>query len=127
MNAGEKIQSAAVAALRTISGLGVYDGKPVQAAHPYAVVEAGPETDWSHKSGSGRELRIAVTLYDKGERPQRLHALLSEVETVMGSLPDAVEGWQLVTLQLVRCMSSRDGQGRWIGSADYRARMLATG
>jgi hypothetical protein len=36
---------------------------------PYAIVETGPEIDWSHKSGAGRELRLAVTLRDKGERP----------------------------------------------------------
>jgi len=126
MSAGEKLQQALIAALQAIGGIGVYDGPPLQAAHPHAVVEAGPETDWSHKSGSGREVRIAVSLFDKGERPVRLRALMAEAEAALDSAVSPV-GWQLVTMQLLRSRLVRDSKGVWAGVIEYRARMLSAG
>ena len=80
MSAGVAMQAALVAALQTLDELtGVYDGPPARAPFPYAVVDCGMESDWSHKSGTGREVRSAVTLYDKGERPVRLRTLMGDV------------------------------------------------
>ncbi len=71
--AGTALQEAAVAALREVEGLnGIYDAPPLQAGAPFAIVEVGLESDWSHKSGAGREVRLAVTVRDKGERAVRL-------------------------------------------------------
>lgn len=126
--AGETLQAAALTALRAVPELGVYDALPVQSVAPNAIVEAGPERDWSHKSGTGRELRLAVTLQDMGERPLRLRRLIGEVEAAVAGLPPQLAGWQLVTLQLLR--SGIVGGGRksgdpWIAALEYRARMLA--
>src|SRR5207253_4008443 len=50
--AGDSLQAAAIAVLDAVSELGAaYLGPPVQAAYPYAVVDAGLESDWGHKSG----------------------------------------------------------------------------
>ena len=122
MKAGEALQAATLAALRSIEGLGVYEGLPVQAAMPHALVEAGPETDWSHKSGVGREVRLAVTFKNRGERPARLRALMTEAEALLEALePDH---WQLVTMRLAGSRISVDAKGGWAGAVDYRARML---
>lgn len=126
MNAAEKLQQAVMASLQAIGRIGVYDGPPLQAAAPYAVVEAGPETDWSHKSGAGRELRIAVSLFDKGERPVRLRALIGEAEEALDGLGSPA-GWQLVSMQFLRSRLVRDPKGLWAGVIEYRARMLRTG
>ena len=129
--AGTALQSAAAAALRAIEGLGVYEGPPVQAAAPYAVVEAGPEIDWSHKSGIGRELRLAVTFHERGERPARLHALMEEGEAALAGLSPALGGWQLVTFRFLRSRvappTAGTPSGLWTGLIEYRARMLADG
>jgi hypothetical protein len=124
MSAGRQLQATAVAALRAAPGIGgVYDGPPLQAAFPYALVEAGPESDWGHKSGSGREVRLAVTVRDEGERPARLHALMAEAEAAMEGLsfPD---DWSVVTMRFVRSRVVRDPKGLWAGVIEYRARML---
>lgn len=125
MSAGEALQAAAMAALGGIGGLGLYEGPPVQAAFPYAVVEAGPESDWGYKNGQGREVRLAVTLHDKGERPVRLKALMSAAEAALEAMGE-VEGWQLVTMRFLRSRLVRDAKGQWAGAIDYRARMLRT-
>jgi hypothetical protein len=129
--AGETLQAAFAAALRGIEGLGVYDGPPVQAAFPYAVADAGLETDWSHKSGVGREVRIAVTLRDRGERPLRLRRLISEAETALDVLAGTYDGWRLVSLFYLRSRlvpetrgSGPASQPGWAGVIEFRARML---
>ena len=129
MTAAEALVAAAMTALQGLEGIGVYDGAPVRASFPHAVIEAGPETDWSHKSGTGREMRIAVTLHDRGERPSRLRRLMGEAEAALAATGDA-PGWQLVSLQFVRTRLVREARGPeprgWIGAVEFRARMLAT-
>jgi len=128
MSASEALQAALVEALRAGTGLAVYDSPPAQAVFPYALVECGPETDWGHKTGKGRELRVGVTVRDAGERPVRLLALMDDVEASLEAAP-AAEGWQVVTFAWLRSRSVREGRApgpvEWTGVAEYRARMLA--
>jgi hypothetical protein len=128
--AAAALQAAALARIGAVAGLaGRYDAPPVQAVTPYALVEAGPETDWGHKSGAGSEVRLAVTVRDAGERPQRLLALL---ETARAAIEAglAPAGWQLVTLAWQRTRSARESKPAvgadtlWVGAVEFRARML---
>lgn len=125
MSASQALADAAADALRAVAALtGVHDAMPIQAAPPHATVEAGLETDWGHKSGRGRELRLTVTLRDQGERPARLRALAAEAQAAIDGLA-AVDGWQLVTLVFVRSMTVAESAGKWVTVLDYRARLLA--
>jgi hypothetical protein len=129
--AGRALQQAAIEALQGAAGIGgVYDGPPLQAAFPYAVVEAGPENDWSHKSGMGREVRLALTIRDQGERPARLHRLMEEAEQAMAGIGELLAGWRIVTMRFARSHVVREPGARasseaWAGAIEYRARMLA--
>jgi hypothetical protein len=126
--AGEAIQAAAVAALAALDGIGrVYDAPPIQAAMPHALVAIDGEADWSHKSGAGREVRLAATLYDKGERPVRLRRLAAEAETALAGIGPALGPWRIVTLQFVRTRIVSAPKGSWAAVIEYRARMLETG
>lgn len=132
--AGATLQAAAMIALQTAPGIGgVYDGVPLQEAFPHAVVECGPESDWSHKNGTGREIRLAVTVRDKSEQPARLRGLVAEAEAALETIAADLDGWRLVTLQYLRSRVVREPQARsangaapaWAGVIEYRARMLA--
>jgi hypothetical protein len=123
--AGASLQEAALAALRTIGGMGVYEGPPVQSVYPYAVAEAGLEADWSHKSGDGREVRLTVIMRDRGERPVRLRALMAAAELALGELPADLGGWNVASFLFLRSRLVAEGKGAWAGVIDYRARMLA--
>jgi hypothetical protein len=125
MTAAEALQSAAMAALADLEGAGVHDGRPLQASVPHAVVEVGPESDWGHKTGAGRELRLAVVLHDKGERPSRLRRLMGEAEARLAAMAREADGWRIVTLHFLRGRTVRDTPGRWAGVVEFRARMLA--
>lgn len=125
------LQAAAIAAITGAEGIGgVYDGLPIQAAFPHAVVECGPETDWSHKSGIGREVRLAATIRDEGERPARLRRLMAGAEAAIYGI-GTLEGWRIVSLHYLRSHAIRErrvsgspGVGRWAGVIEFRARML---
>lgn len=123
MSAGGALQTAIAAALAGITDLtGVFDGPPARAAYPYVALDATTETDWSHKSGAGREVMVAITIWD--DQPVRLHSLADSIEAALEA-PGPVAGWQLVTMQLLRRRIVRDVAGPWAAAVDFRARMLA--
>jgi hypothetical protein len=123
MSAGGALQAALATALDAVPDLtGVFDGPPARAPFPYVVLDAGTETDWSHKSGAGREVLVAVTVWD--DQPARLHALADAVEAAVGGVAQ-VQGWQLVTMRLLRRQTVRDVAGPWAAAVDFRARLLA--
>jgi len=123
--AGQALAEAAMTALRGVEGLnGVYDGAPLTAAFPHAVIEAGPESDWSHKSGEGRELRLSLLVRDKGERPARLRGLVTEIEDRMTQMGAGLAGWRLVNLVFLREAMLRETGAAWSAAIDYRARLL---
>lgn len=123
MTAGAALRKAVRDALVAAGGMGVHEVGPVQAAFPYATVECGPESDWGHKSGTGREVRLAVVVRDRGERPDRVDVLVASVEASLGAIGGEVGEWQVVSLRPVRTRLARDGTG-WAASIEYRARML---
>ena len=123
--AGQVLEETVLTALRTLDGLnGVYDGPPLSAAFPYAVVEAGPESDWSHKSGEGRELRLSIQVHDRGERPARLRVLVAEIEAKVLQAGPELAGWRLVNFVFLREAMLRSTGAAWTAAIDYRARLL---
>ena len=96
MSAGGALQTVIASALNSMSDLsGVFDGPPARAIYPYAAIDATTESDWSHKSGAGREVMVGITLWD--DQPVRL----------------------------MRRRVLRDVAGPWAAAVDFRARMLA--
>lgn len=117
------MQAALSAALAGNSRLtGIYDGPPARANFPYVVIDAGSESDWSHKSGEGREVMVALTLWD--EAPARLAELADAVEAMALAIGE-VDGWHLVSTRLLRRRTVRDVAGPWAAAIDFRARLLA--
>lgn len=123
MSAGGALQEVIAARMTEVAGLtGVYDGPPARAAYPYVVLDAGSESDWSHKNGAGREVLVAVTVWDA--QPARLAALADAVEAAVAGASSPA-GWSLVSLRLLRRRTVRDVAGPWAAAIDFRARLLA--
>jgi hypothetical protein len=126
--AAEALLGAAVRALQGIDGIGrVYDAPPLTQAAPHAVIEIDAESDWGHKSGAGRELRLAAVLAGEGERPVRLRAASAAAEEVLANLSGEIRGWRLVTMRHVRTRELRRAKGGWVRVIEFRARLLAGG
>ncbi len=125
IGAGETLQASAVSALAALDGIGrVYDAPPLQAAIPHALVTIDGESDWSHKSGEGREVRLAATIRDKGERPVRLRRLAAEAEAVLSAIPAAAAPWHLVSMRLLRTRLVAVPHAGWAAVIEFRGRML---
>lgn len=128
MSAVIDLQKAVVAHLSADLALaeltGVYDGPPSRAAFPYAAIGDGLVSDWSTKTEAGREIRFAVTLWDDGEAPARLHRLTGAVEAAMGTLPRALDHSRIISLVFTRTLIARDPTGPWAGLVEHRIRIL---
>ncbi len=129
MSAASELQAALVAALGVADGIadvasGVFDGPPARAAFPYLVVGDGLSFDWSHKTGRGREHRLAVTIWDESGRASRLHALVAAAEAAAEGMAAALPTNRIVSRVLVRSRIVRAASGPWAGSVEYRVRTL---
>lgn len=124
------VQAAAVAALTAHPVLanaltGVYDGPPPRAAFPYVAINDGIASDWSTKTDAGREIRLALTVWDDGESTTRLSNLMSHVEDAVSAIPRDLPNWRIASLIFLRSMVVRDPAGPWAGLIEYRVRLLA--
>lgn len=128
MSAAVDLQQAVVAHLSAHPALseltGIHDGPPPRAAFPYAAIGDGLVTDWSTKTEAGREIRFALTIWDEGESPSRLHQLVAGAEAAMASLPRALAHGSIISLVLVRSLIARDAAGPWAGLVEHRIRIL---
>ncbi len=132
MSAEVTVRAAVIAALRAdttlMNGLnGLFDGQPVRANVPYAVVGECLASDWGGKGLDGRELRLSISLHDAGETPGRLAVLLGRIEPVVQAA-DGSEGWRIVGVRLIRSrvVKARDKDG-WQAVVDYRMRVVREG
>lgn len=124
----EAVQAALLSALSAAPELaaltGIYDGPPPRAAFPYASFSSTAANDWSTTTEQGRELRLAITLWDDGERAARLLQLVAALEQVVAGLPRQLDGWRIVSLVLARTLIARNPQGPWAGLVEHRLRLL---
>jgi Protein of unknown function (DUF3168) len=129
-DAVQAVQTAAIAALQAHPALaqvvtGIYDGPPPRAPFPYISVGDGVSTDWSTKTAGGREIRLALTLWDDGEDATRLHTMMAHVEDAIAGMARDLPGWRIASLVFVRSMIIRDAAGPWAGLVEHRIRTLS--
>lgn len=133
MTAALALQQAIVAALAADPGLaatmrGVFDQPPPGAEPPYLTVGPDITTDWSTKSGEGREHRLRVTVWEAPRGIRRCAEAMGRVEVVMAGLGPALDGHRLVSLRFLRAAMDH-GAGApaeaVAGVVEFRARTQA--
>ena len=125
------VQTAAVAALQAHPVLsaeltGIYDGPPPRAGFPYISVAEGLVSDWSTKTATGREIRLALTVWDDGEEASRLHILMGHAEDAVAAMARDLPGWRVASNVFLRSLVVRDAAGPWAGLVEFRVRVLAS-
>jgi len=130
-NAVKLLQAAVVTALDAhpaISSIvtGIYDGPPPQARYPYLAVGAGDAANWGSKTQPGRDIRVAINVWDDGDQAARLHDMMAHVEDGLAALPAEIGEWQIATNIFIRSLVSREPAGPWLGLVEQRVRMLST-
>ncbi len=125
------VQAAVAEALRNSAPVmaavsGVYDGPPSRAAFPYIALSDGSGSDWSTKTAPGREIRVALTVWDDGEEPARLYGLMHDVDAAVSGIGRDLDGWRVASVAFVRSLVVRDPAGPWAGLVEHRVRVMAT-
>ena len=124
------VQTAVIAALEAHPVLsaelsGIYDGAPPRAAFPYISVADGLVTDWSTKTASGREVRMAVTIWDDGEEASSLPVLMGHAGDSIAAMARDLTGWRVASNVFLRSIILRDAAGPWAGLVEHRIRILS--
>lgn len=122
--AGAAVRAGVLARLRTVEGTnGVWEGAGVSAATPFLLLGDVDAREWGTKDAAGAELRVVVTVRDRGDTPARAGALA--VEAAVAGLPRVLGDWRVASVVLVRSRVVSAGKGAWAATVDHRVRVLA--
>lgn len=100
---------------------------PVREALPWLALTASASTDWSTKSGPGREIRVALELNYRGDAPTAEQALIAAIGTRVESLPadQSAFGLGVASIVFLRARAEQRGEALRALVQEYRARMTA--
>lgn len=117
---------AALKADAVLGARGVYDAPPPGARPPYLTVGPDLVSDWSTKSGPGREHRLQVIAWDVPLASASCAASLARVEAVVGTFSATLDGHVLVSMLFVRSFVAAEAPGGPTkGLIEFRARTQA--
>lgn len=127
MSAEMAVRAGVLAALQGDAALaallnGVWDGAPVKASAPFAVVGECLGSEWGTKDRAGREVRVTLTVQDRREGGAGLAEMLALVDAAVKRV--AVAGYQVGTVALLRSRVVRGREDGWRAMVDYRVRVL---
>lgn len=98
---------------------------PLRASLPWLAIVASASVDWSHKTGEGREVRVAVELQTRGDDPATSATMVRDIEDAIVSLPLDQPAFRVAGVQFLRARTEqRSGTVRAV-LLEYRFRLLA--
>ncbi|KHK92378.1 DUF3168 domain-containing protein [Novosphingobium malaysiense] len=103
----------------------VVEEAPSRTSPPWLALAASASTDWSCKTASGREVRVALELHCRGDAPGAAADLVTAIEARIENLPRAQTGFAVATIRFLRARAEQRGQNRRAVLLEYRFRLLA--
>ena len=103
----------------------VVEEAPNRAALPWLAIAASASADWSTKDQAGREVRVALELHCRGDRPDTAATLVAAIESRSGALPATQSGFRVVTTQFLRARAEQRPASTRAILLEYRFRLLA--
>lgn len=103
----------------------VTEETPSRTSLPWLAVAASASADWSCKTHAGREVRVALELHCRGDRPDAAADLVSVIEQRIEMLPRVQDGFQVVTVEFLRGRAEQRGESRRAMLLEYRFRLLS--
>jgi hypothetical protein len=126
MNASLAIQVLVMAALADLPGVnGVYDGPPPDAVPPYVVIGSDLVIDWSTKTETGHEHRLAITVWDVGPGAAAVKRVTGAVADRLAALSGVHGSHHIVSSRLLRSLVLTDAEGWTQGIVEFRVRSHA--
>lgn len=109
-----------VAALNAIE-----EESPVAASPPWLGIAASASADWSTKTRTGREVRIALELVERQDDVESLAATVNVIERRIATLAPVQPGYRVVVTQFLRSRAERRPRGLRAVLLEYSFRLLA--
>lgn len=105
----------------------IVEEAPIKTALPWLALTASASTDWSNKSGRGRDIRVALELNYRGYQQLAETDLIGAIEARMESLPadQSASGFQIASLTFLKARAEQRGEALRSLVLEYRARVLA--
>ena len=98
---------------------------PLRASPPWLGVVASASGDFGHKTGAGREVRVAFELQYLGDDPASAAGLVAAIEARIAEFPSGQAGFSVASLSFVRARAEQRGETRRAYLLEYRARLIA--
>ena len=81
--------------------------------------------DYSTKTETGREIRVAFELHGRGDRPDSAAALVQAIEARVATLPRSQTGFRVVALNFLRSRAEQRADNLRSHLLEYRFRLIA--
>jgi len=104
----------------------VEEESPVAASPPWLGIAASASADWSGKTHTGREVRIALELVDRQDDPEAVAATIGAIEHRIATLAPVQPGYRVVVTQFLRSRAERRPRSLRAVLLEYSFRLLAT-
>ena len=98
---------------------------PLRASPPWLGIVASASTDFGHKTGTGREVRVALELQTLGDDASGTADLVAAIETRIATLPADQPDFRIASLTFLRARAEQRGEARRAVLLEYRARLIA--
>ncbi len=97
---------------------------PSRTSLPWLAIAASAATDWSSKSGPGREVRLALEVHHRSDDSAGLLLLMAALEQRIEALPRFPAGHHIAGLHFLRSRSEQRRESQRSGLLEYRFRIL---
>lgn len=102
----------------------VTEEAPNIANPPWLGLVASASADWSTKDRSGREIRIALELQQRGEEAGDSASLAALIEDRIATLPAQQAGFRVINTQFLRARAEQRPRNLRAVLIEYRFRLL---
>ena len=103
----------------------IVEEAPSRTSLPWLAIVASASADWSCKSHPGREVRIALELYCRGDQPSAAAELVRCLEHRIEDFPREHADFRVVTIQFLRARAEQRSESARAILFEYRFRLLA--
>ena len=104
----------------------IEEENPVRVSPPWLAVAASASIDFSHKTGTGREVRVALELHSRGDDIAADGALVSAIDSRIGALPHQQAGFAIASIAFLRGRAERRADNLRATLLEYRFRLIET-
>ena len=98
---------------------------PLRASPPWLGIVASASSDFGHKTGVGREIRVAIELQTLGDDAGGTADLVAAIEARVATLPAEQPDFHIASLTFLRARAEQRGETRRAVLLEYRARLIA--